>query len=109
MCAQASLPNGFANWDSPPFSWTTTLNNHAFSGAWVFIGFYFILTAMFGQPEKVYANLLLSGLSTGLAAASDSAAILFVGGFGLFILLSRKLRAPQFGTPLRLSQSCCLA
>ncbi len=82
------------------FCWTTTLNNHAFSGAWAFIGFYFLLKASNGRPEKVLGALLLAGVATGLAAASDSAAMLFVAGFGLYILIEKKLRPGVVGFAL---------
>jgi len=74
------------------FCWTTTLNNHAFSGAWAFICFYFILRARSSQPKKAYAMLLLAGGAVGLAAASDSAAMMFVVVFGLYIPSSKNWR-----------------
>jgi hypothetical protein len=74
------------------FPWSTTLNNHAFSGAWTFIGFYFLLKTKSVRREKIPAQLLLAGASAGLAAAADSACILFVAGFGLYNLATRELR-----------------
>jgi len=71
--------------------WTTTLNNHAFSGSWTFIAFYFLLRAK-SAPEKVAVPVLVAGAAAGLAAASDPACLLFVVGFGAYILGSAKLR-----------------
>jgi len=74
------------------FPWSTTLNNHSFSGAWVFISFYLLLSAKTGPPERVRNNLLLAGAAAGLAAAADSACNLFVVAFGAYISCSKPLR-----------------
>ena len=74
--------------------WSTTLNNHAFSGAWTFIGFYYLLKAKSG--EKVNIRLAAAGAAMGLAAAADTTCTLFVGGFGLYVLASRVLRRGLF-------------
>jgi hypothetical protein len=72
--------------------WSITLNNHAFSGEWIFIAFYFLLKTQYAEREKIQRNLALAGAAIGLAASTDSACLLFVVGFGVYVLISMKLR-----------------
>lgn len=76
--------------------WSTTLNNHSFSASWTFIGFYFLLRARLLESGNRHRSLLLAGASVGLAAAADSACVLFAAGFALYILLSKELRPAIF-------------
>lgn len=72
--------------------WSTTFNNHSFAGAWIFIAFYLLLRSNAGPGYDALKDCLMAGAAIGLAAAADSACTLFVGGFAVYIVLSKRLR-----------------
>jgi hypothetical protein len=79
-------------------SWSTTINNHSFSAAWVFIAFFLLFRAKLASaragptPERIPLWALLAGGAVGLAAAADTACALFVVGYAGYMLASRPLR-----------------
>jgi hypothetical protein len=73
-------------------TWSTTLNNHSFAGAWIFVAFYLLLKARNEKGKKLLITSLRAGAAVGLAASADTACLLFVAGFGLYIILRKALR-----------------
>jgi len=71
--------------------WSTTLNNHVFSGSWIFVSFYLLLNAKTRDDNRIF-RIIAAGAAAGLAASADSACALFVAGFGIYILLTQQLR-----------------
>ena len=74
------------------FTWSSTINNHTFGGAWTFIALALLITAEQESANKTTIRVLLAGAAVGLAAAGDTACTLFVCVFGVLALASGKLR-----------------
>ncbi len=84
------------------FTYTTVFNNHSFSAAWLFIGFYFILRAHLGAAREyqsegskpVRPRMLdgfIGGMCIALAGVCDlSGALAFLPLGFLLMLMSRK-------------------
>jgi hypothetical protein len=66
--------------------WSTVMNSHAFSGAWVFITFYLLFSAKLQTGANVLGKIFAAGLSVGLAASSDTSSMLFVVTFAVYLL-----------------------
>jgi hypothetical protein len=70
--------------------YSTTFNVHGFVAAWLFIGFYFLVTSGIGEYQR--PSLFLSGIAFSLCAAMDHGTVFFYIAFVVSALIRRVSR-----------------